>query len=150
MKTNVTYVDASKFETLCLAAAEKHGYAITAQKGFVKVAGPKGRSLYVASTKRVGRVDISGFEMEGAGYVSPHCGPFGNVKQQLDMSLGEEAILTNFQTLLDHMATLAPVAKPERKAPAAKADAPKGWTSIDTSVKADRKAKIAAKASSAA
>lgn len=151
MKTNITYVDAAKFETLCLAAAEKHGYDVTAQKGFVKVAGPKGRCLYVASTKRVGRVDISGFEMEGAGYVSPHCGPFGNVKQQLDMSLGEEAILENFTALLDHMATLAPVEKAERKPATPKADAPKGWTSIDTSVaKESRKAKIAAKASSQA
>jgi hypothetical protein len=149
MKTNITYVDASKFETICLAAAEKHGLAITAQKGFVKVGGPKGRAVYVASTKRVGRVDLSGFEMEGEGYVSPHCGPFGNVKQQLDMSLGEEAILANFAALLDHLATLAPVEKAARKAPATKADAPKGWTSIDTSVaKQSRKDRIAKKAAS--
>lgn len=142
MKTNVTYVDAAKFETLVLAAAEKHGYAVTTQKGFVKVAGPKGRVLYVASTKRVGRVDISGFEMEGAGYVSPHCGPFGNVKQQLDFSLGEDAILSNMAALLDHMATLAPVEKAIRQPATPKADAPKGWSEKVTATKTERKAKI--------
>jgi len=146
MKTNVTYIDASKFEALILAS----GLPVAAQKGFVKVQGPKGRQVYVASTKRVGRVDISGFEMpEGPGYVTPHCGPFGNVKQQLDFSLGEDEVLANFAALLEHMKALAPVEKAARKAPAAKADAPKGWTSIDTSVKpasSSRKDKIAKKA----
>lgn len=142
MKTNVTYIDASKFEALILAS----GLPMAVQKGFVKVSGPKGRQVYVASTKRVGRVDISGFEMEGPGYVTPHCGVFGNVKQQLDFSLGEDDILSNFAALLEHMKSLAPVEKAPRKEAAPKADAPKGWTSIDTSTKAARKDKIAKKA----
>jgi hypothetical protein len=147
MKTNVTYVDAAKFEALILAASAKHGFGVVPQKGFIQVAGPRGRRLYVASTKRVGRVDISGFVMEGPGYVKPHCGEFGNVKQQLDFSLAEDAVLLNFEALLDHMATLAPVEKAERKPAAAKADAPKGWQKVPTApAKADRKALIAKKA----
>lgn len=139
MKTNVTYIDAAKFEALIVAS----GLTMAGQKGFVKVMGPKGRVVYVASTKRVGRVDISGFEMEGPGYVTPHCGPFGNVKQQLDFSLPEDEVLSNFQKLLAHMATLSPVEKAPRKAPAPKADEPKGW-----SKKAERLTKIKTKASS--
>lgn len=134
MKTNVCYVDAAKFETLI----EASGLPYEGQKGFVRVDGPKGRRVYVASTKRVGRVDISGFEMEGPGYVTPHCGVFGNVKQQLDFSLDEDAILANFAALLEHMKTLAPVEKAARKAPEKKADEAQGW-----SAKADRKDKIA-------
>jgi hypothetical protein len=137
MKTNVTYIDAAKFETLIAAS----GLPMSGQKGFVKVSGPKGRVVYVASTKRVGRVDISGFEMEGAGYVTPHCGPFGNVKQQLDFSLGEDEILSNFAALLEHMKSLAPVEKAVRAPATPKADEPKGW-----SPKAERAKKIAAKA----
>jgi hypothetical protein len=146
MKTNVTYIDAAKFEQSILAL----GLKATVQKGFVKVEGPKGRAVYVASTKRVGRVDISGFEMEGPGYVTPHVGPFGNVKQQLDMSLTEEEILANFANLLTHMSSLEPVEKTARTPAAPRTDAPKGWGSIKGGIDVlaanqARKAKIAKK-----
>jgi hypothetical protein len=142
MKTNVTYVDAAKFEAIMLEKAKQHGFQLADQKGFIRVEGPKGRRIYVASTKRVGRVDLSGVEVRtedgkhALGFVAPHCGPFGNVKQQLDMSLGEEAILANFSALLDLMAALPPVEKAQRKPAAPKADAPVGWTKIDPKARA--------------
>jgi hypothetical protein len=122
MKTNVTYVDSAKFE----AIIKNSGLPYNVQS-CVKVIGPKGHNVYVCAGKNVtGRVDISGFEMDGPGYVEPHCGRFGNVRQQLDFSLSEDAILENFAALLEHMKTLEPKAKPERKAPAPKKDAPVG------------------------
>lgn len=139
MKTNVTYVDAAKFEALIKEA----GMEMREQAGFVKVLGPKGRNLYVAATKRVGRVDISGFEVEWG--ITPHCGPFGNVKQQLDFSKPEDEILNDFVKTLEHMKTLEPVEKKARKAPAEKADAPKGW-SAEVATKSARLKKIKAKA----
>lgn len=130
MKSHITYVDASLFE----AIIAKHGLTMTLQKGFVKVDGPTGRRVYVAATKRVGRVDISGFKMlapDGSdlpGFVPPHMGEAGNVKQQLDCSLGEADILANFELLLTHMESLAPAEKAERKAAAPKEDDAKGWS----------------------
>lgn len=141
MKTNVTYIDAAKFEAIIIAS----GLPFSAQKGFVKVQGPTGRNVYVASTKRVGRVDISGFEVSYG--VAPHCGPFGNVKQQLDFSKPEDGVLSDFTKLLGDLKAQAPAEKKERKAPAKKADEPKGWTAVDT--KAARKAKIAKHATQA-
>lgn len=146
MKTNVTYIDACHFENIIAES----GLPATLQKGFVRVDGPKGRRLYVASTKRVGRVDISGFEVSLGGQ-APHCGPFGNVKQQLDMSLPQEEVLENFRWLLVTMASLPAVEKPARKPAAAKADAPKGWTGVKkapAAPKPDRLARIKKAASS--
>lgn len=137
MKSNVTYIDACEFETIILES----GLPAIPQKGFVKVQGPQGRAVYVANTKRVGRVDISGFEMEGDGFVVPHCGVFGNVRQQLDMGLTKDEILANFRLLLITMKSLAPVEKPQRKPATPKADAPKGFTRIDTSPEAREAAK---------
>lgn len=135
MKTNVTYVDAARFEELILASGLPH----LAQKGFVKVMAAKGRALYVAATKRVGRVDLSGFTVS-EGVREPHCGEFGNVRQQLDFSVTEAEILNNFAWLLVALAEQPAAEKAERKAPAPKEDEPAGWSAIET--KAARKALI--------
>jgi len=115
---NVLYIDGSKFT----ATLEELGIPSTVQSGFIRVEGPKGRRVYVAATKKVGRVDISGFTVEFGAKV-PHCGEFGNVKQQLDLdpSLGEDGIVTNFRALIEHMLTLPAVEKapPKPKAPKA-------------------------------
>lgn len=140
MKTNVTYIDAAKFETIILAS----GLTCTAQKGFIKVAGERGRAVYVASTKRVGRVDISGFEVSYG--ITPHCGPFGNVKQQLDFGQTEDEVLSAFTQLLEDLKLQPAVEKVVRKPATPKADEPKGWS---PDVKATRKAKIAKHASQA-
>lgn len=143
---NKNYVDAVEFERVIQAS----GLAYKAQKGFVKVMGREGRNVYVASTKRVGRVDVSGFEMldpDGKalpGFVRPHCGEFGNVKQQLDFSLDQEAILQNFAALLEHMKGLEPAVRKPRPIGQTK-PAPAGWTSVGKTPeeqKADRKALI--------
>lgn len=140
MKTNVTYIDAAKFEAIILASQLPYAE----QRGFVKVQGPTGRAVYVASTKRVGRVDISGFEVPYG--VEPHCGVFGNVRQQLDFSKTEQEVLLAFEQLLADLKAQAPVEKKQRKPSAPKADAPKGWSLAS---KADRKAKIAKHATQA-
>ena len=117
MKTNILYVESSKF----LAVLSDLSVPFTVQSGFIRVEGAKGRRLYVAATKRVGRVDISGFEVD-FGAKTPHCGIFGNVKQQMDLSseLGEEGILANFKALVQHMLTLPAVIKEVKvKAPKA-------------------------------
>lgn len=111
MKKEINYVDAARFEEIIRNA----NLPYTAQAGFVKVHGPKGRQVYVAKTKNVGRVDISGFEMEGQGYI-PFPDHGGSVKQQLDFSLPEAQVLANFEKLLKHMATLPPVEKKGRAA----------------------------------
>ena len=140
MKNGVTYVDASKFEALIAAS----GLPMTGQKGFVKVSGPKGRQLYVAATKRVGRVDLSGFTVEGAGFQAPHCGEFGNVKQQLRFDRPEAEILMDFAWLLEHLAALPPVEKePAAKKAAPKTAAARGW-SQPVPPKKDRKELIEA------
>ncbi len=146
MKTNVTYIESSKFEAT-LALAKEMGLKVLDQRGFIKVTGPKGYALYVASTKRVGRVDLSGFTMGQAGFVSPHCGPFGNVKEQVDFSLDEETILANFALALSTMMGLAPKEKEvkapvEKKVKAPKPEAPE-LDASSPAPKANRLKKIA-------
>ena len=118
MKTNILYVENSKFVTVL----DELNVPFTVQSGFLRVEGPKGRRLYVAATKKVGRVDISGFEVEFGAKV-PHCGVFGKVKQQMDLSpeLTEEGILENFRAIVTHMLQLQPVEKAPAKPKAPKA-----------------------------
>lgn len=121
MKSGVTYVEQGKF----LAIAQELGLSTKEQKGFVKVwdagKGENAQRLYVAKTKKVGRVDLSGFEVE---FGAQHLGgeKFGGVSQQLDMSLPEEDILTNFRALCEHMKSLPAPAPKERKAREPKAE----------------------------
>lgn len=100
------------------------GLTFEQQSGFMKVAGPKGRAMYIGAgrkAKSFARVDLSGFTHD-TGTRSPHCGVFGNVKQQLDMRepITEEEALRNLSALLEHMKSLPEVVK-EKKAPKAKA-----------------------------
>lgn len=93
------------------------------QSGFLKVNQPGGK-LYVAATKTVRRVDLSGFE-HGLGRLTktPHCGVFGKVRQQMRVDGTPAEQLARFEELLRHLMTLpapAPVAKAP-KAPKAKA-----------------------------
>ena len=104
-KTPPTYIDAAKFE----AIITRLGLPIKVQAGFVKVMGPSGRNLYVANTKRVARVDISGFTVEGMGAVNLGDLSFGGVHQALDFNQEEEVILANFEAIATHMGTLEPV-----------------------------------------
>lgn len=140
MKKNVTYVDAAKFETIAKAS----GLPLTLQAGFVKIAGPKGHNVYVAATKRVGRVDLSGFTMDVPGVNTlGEDEKFGNVLAQMDFSRSEEEILATFAEVLAHMATLAPKEKVSRKASAPKAPVAQGWsTDIPKAPVVDKAARL--------
>jgi len=107
-KSNVLMVAQSKF----LAILDTLQVPYITQSGFIKVSAAKGRNMYIANTKTVGRIDLSGFEVDFGAKV-PHCGVFGNVRQQLDLDpvLGEEGILQNFTAALEVMHALAPVEK---------------------------------------
>ena len=109
MKKNVTYVDYAKLA----AIVADRGLTELPQAGFVKVSGPKGRQVYIAKTKRVGRIDVSGFEMpEGTAGVTNLGGEsFGNVHQQLDFTKPAEEILATFRKTLVALAGL-PAAAP--------------------------------------
>jgi hypothetical protein len=116
MKKNVTYVSQSSFA----AIAAKLGLTWTEQAGFVKVqvAGKDDYRLYVAKTKTVGRVDISGFE-PGTDVVGfKHLGgeSFGAVKAQLDFAQPEAVILHAFEAACLVMASLPAKTAAERDA----------------------------------
>lgn len=125
-KNNVLMVAQSKFTTIL----ETLGVPFITQSGFLKVSGAKGRNMYIANTKTVGRIDLSGFEVE-FGAKLPHCGVFGNVKQQLDLdiALGEEGILQNFTSALEVMLSLPAVEKVS-KAKAAKVEAKPEYSTV--------------------
>ena len=99
------------------------------QSGFIKVQCPGGR-LYIAATKTVRRVDLSGFEMDLKEQLTkvPHCGVFGAVKQQMVVGTGPEGDLERFDEVLNHLMSL-PAPAPAVKAPKAKkvAGEKKGW-----------------------
>jgi hypothetical protein len=138
MKTNTTYVDACHFEQII----EASGLAYEPQKGFIKVKGATGRQVYVASTKRVGRVDISGFLMEGPGIRDLGGESFGAVKQQLDFSLTQDEILGHFARTLEVLKALPPAEKVKRSMAPKKGPQPKGWSEKTQQTRADRMALI--------
>ncbi len=115
MKAHITYVASQKLLELLEAA----GFTHIAQSGFLKVEPVKGRRIYVANTKRVGRVDISGFEVDPSIGKTPEGGPFGAVKQQLRFDGTEDDVLTRFANLLTELSKQEPVA-PKPSAPKAK------------------------------
>ena len=123
MKKNVTYVAPEKVAAIVSAS----GLRTQDLKGWTRVCGAEGRAVYVPKLKKaVGRVDVSGFTMEGPGFVAPHCGKFGSVEQQLDFSLPEGEILANLARLLDVLRELPAREKAKRAAfspPAAPAPA---------------------------
>ena len=102
-----------------LAVLQRLGVAHQAQSGFIRVEGPKGNRLYVASTKTVRRVDISGFEAPITIAQTPHMGVFGNVKQQMILTGEAEKDLARFEELVGIMLNQSPktpaprVAKPK-------------------------------------
>lgn len=120
MKAEITYVVSEKL----LAALTTRSLTYIAQSGFLKVEAAKGRLIYIANTKRVGRVDISGFEVSASIGKTPHCGPFGKVKQQLRMDGTEADVLARFELLLTELLAQPPVVKEVKAKPAPKAKSP--------------------------
>src|ERR1700690_2068419 len=125
MKATINYVPAEKIEELLANSGAKY----EALAGFVKVYGPLGHNLYIAKTKKVGRIDVSGW--------IPKCGgitvldedlAFGNVGAQVDFSRTEEEVLNTLAELIDEMLALPAKEKISRKSPKAKEGAAKGWS----------------------
>lgn len=115
-----------------IALLTEKGLEYTEQSGFLKVIAPGGR-LYIAATKTVRRVDLSGFEV-GLGTLTkvPHCGVFGQVKQQLKLGTSDSEALANLTAVIDHLMALpAPAPKVKApKAPKAAKDEKKGWGAV--------------------
>ena len=128
MKKNINYVDAALID----GVLTELGLIPQVQKGFRKYAlGPKGRTLYVANTARVGRIDISGFETpkDWVGIKRLGGEAFGNVKEQVDFTCPPETILNTLRAVVEHGASLPD--RVEEKKGTAKASTtgvkPKGW-----------------------
>jgi hypothetical protein len=131
-ETKKTMVDGAKFESL----VRELELPMLNQAGFVKVC-HNGNCVYIANTKAVGRIDISGFEMseDTAGIVRLGGEAFGRVKQQVEfVGRTEDEILATTRAILEHLKTLPPVEKakrgassttPKEKAKGFSADVPK-------------------------
>lgn len=96
---------------------ESLGLPFIEQSGFIKVALP-GARVYIAATKTIRRVDLSGFTHPTLGK-TPHCGEFGAVKQQLILGTSAQEALANLEEVLRYAAAL-PAPAPKVKAPKAK------------------------------
>ena len=116
MRKNVNYLAK---ETL-LALVEASGLPVKEQSGFVRVEGADGKRLYISRTKRVGRVDLSGFTVEGPGFRQlDEDEKFCRVTCQLDFGAEEKVVLAAFKTALKRVAL---VVKAAAKAAIGKAD----------------------------
>ena len=125
-KKTKTLVDAAKFEELIIAS----GLEAEAQAAFVKVRGATGRAVYVARSKRVGRVTLSGFTVEHEGVHDLGELSYGSVSQELTFAgRTEEQVLSAFADVLETLVSL-PAAEPRKRSSSAKDDGTIGWTKI--------------------
>lgn len=139
MKKNVTYIAQELFE----GVAKELGLGWKEQAGFIKVAGATGRAVYVARTKRVGRVDISGFTSSSPGVRDLGGESFGAVTQQLDFSRTEPEILATFRLVLGELKALPAREKEPRKQLEPKAAKPEAPEASPDERKAQRAARLA-------
>ena len=112
MKKNVTYIAAAQFETLIAES----GLTTSEKSGWIRVDGQNGHRLYVPKTKKVGRIDCVGLDIEGLTALGGES--FGAVTHQVDFNRPEEFILAVFSLALDALKSLPAV----EKAPKAKAE----------------------------
>lgn len=139
MKKDITYVAPSKL----LDIVAELGLPLREQRGFHKVSPSAGRAIYIANTKAVGRVDLSGFTFEGAGVRDLGGESFCSVKQQVDFSRTEDEILATFRAVCEHLATLAPREK-EKRAVTPKSPRPKKASKDETQAEPDTEDRKAA------
>jgi hypothetical protein len=115
MKKQITYVPQEKFAALIAEL----GLRSVDQAGFTKVILPNSPRLYVARTKRVGRVDVAvgdrALEIAGVRHLGSG-EAFGLVHHQLDFTRTEDEILASFRELVKFLSSLP---APEPKAPKA-------------------------------
>jgi hypothetical protein len=115
MKTDTTYILRGEFEKVL----NERNLPTLVQSGFIRVDGPKGSRIYIAATKKVGRIDISGFEVPLTLGMIPHCGVFGRVKQQMRFHGSQEDVLVRFNELLDILLAQPEQIKEKKAAPMA-------------------------------
>ncbi len=139
MKKNVTYIAQELFE----GVAKELGLGWKEQAGFVKIAGETGRAVYVARTKKVGRVDISGFTSSSPGVRDLGGEKFGAVEQQLDFSRPEPEVLATFRAVLGELKALPARVKEPRKQLEPKAPAATAPEASADERKAQRQARLA-------
>lgn len=109
-------------------AIQNAGLSFTEQSGFLKVEAAKGRRVYVAATKTVRRIDLSGFELSSSLAKVPHCGIFGQVKQQMRLDGTPEEQVARFVEVLAELVKLPAVEKAPKPPKAKKVKGEKkGW-----------------------
>lgn len=135
----LVHIARSEYEARLTAA----GLTWTEQSGYLKVEPVANRRIYVASTKTVRRIDISGFEATHDIAREPKGGRFGRVNQQMHMEGTADEVLARFDALLEVLKAQTPdLPVPKAKAPKApKAAAPEAEGEVPeapTSSPADR------------
>lgn len=114
MKKNVLYIDSAKFT----AIATEAGVPTKDNAGFTQWILGNGYHLYVAKTKTVGRVDFQYLPPEGmvGVRVLGEGEKFGRIVAQLDFdtTLGEAAILSAFEAMTRHGASLPNWERPKK------------------------------------
>ena len=121
MRKNINHVSAESL----LSTVEAAGLKVTPQSGFYRVEGTENRRLYIGKTKRVGRVDLSGYSVLGVGFTQlSEEDQFCRVACQLDFSAEPKVILAAFARAVK--ALTAPAKTPAKKLgeKAAKVSAP--------------------------
>jgi hypothetical protein len=116
MKADSTYIPLEEM----VAIAEGSGCEIEEQKSYYKVTRPgvKEQFLYVAKTKNVGRVDLSGFELKEPEVVRYLGGEkFGRVHYQLRFDKPAEHIKIHFKQLCDNLGKFVSLPKSKRGRP---------------------------------
>lgn len=110
-----TYIEQNKFEMI----AKEMGFQPLEQAACLKISGPEGNNVYVAKTKDVGRIDISGFKVpiEWGVINLTEYQRIGAVEQQIDFSdtRSEEEILLTFRKILELLPTLPAVKRTRRR-----------------------------------
>ncbi|MHB8407739.1 MAG: hypothetical protein ACYDHY_06450 [Acidiferrobacterales bacterium] len=90
---------------------EENGFAAEKKAGFLKI-GSGGRSIYIAATKKVSRVDLSGFDITHPAVTKLTDNEakkmrLGRVRAQLDFSKEDDLVLEAFATALSTMKWLS-------------------------------------------
>lgn len=139
-----TRIEAARFQEIYGGRTD---VTVREQAGFVRIEATNGLRLYVAKTKEVARVDLSGFTMDG-GTVALGGEAKGGVSQRLDFSLSADEVLSNFRRAIDLMVSLPKPEKAKRLAPTTSAKAAKEQyeahvpgTSVASPMSSEEKAK---------
>lgn len=106
MKKQITYVAFAQIETLVKA----EGLTMLQGAAFMRINDPRNenRRVYIAKTKEVGRVDISGYEPKAPGVIpltkdEAKAKRIGNVRGQLDFTKPSTEVMANLALVLKEL-----------------------------------------------